>query len=294
MPTTLRPLLTTGVSGLVGSDFAKKYANVFAIDNLDISHPTRPVDITDLSAVLRVFEQSTAQHVIHLAAFTDVTKAWEQSGDKSGLAYRVNVLGTQNIITACQQFSKQLIYISTAYVFDGNKTTPYTEDDPVSPIEWYGQTKAEAESLVMSAAIPWTVLRIDQPFGAQPGLRPDIIRRIAAGLQNGSLPPQFTDHTFGPTFIDDFSTILHWVVTNNITGLYHASSGETWTDYDFALLLQNTLNLAGTIKPGNLAAYQATIQRPYQKNTALNTTKLTAQLPFSLHTIAEALTQIQL
>jgi dTDP-4-dehydrorhamnose reductase len=292
MPSPKQPLLTTGVSGLVGTHFAQSYNSLFEIDNLDILHPHRPTDITNLAAVLAAFEHSTAQTVVHLAAFTDVSKAWEQRDDKSGSAYKVNVEGTKNIIEGCRQFGKHLIYISTAYVFDGKKETPYTENDSIAPIEWYGQTKAEAEVLVQSAEIPWTILRIDQPFTSVTNTRPDIVKRIVSALKTNVLPPQFTNHTFGPTFIDDFSKILHWVITTGTTGLYHASSGEQWSDYNFALLVQKTLQISGDIFPGDLQKYLETTNRPYQKNTALNTTKLFSKLPFSVQSITDAMAQV--
>jgi dTDP-4-dehydrorhamnose reductase len=292
MPSPKQPLLTTGVSGLVGTHFAQSYNSLFEIDNLDILHPHRPTDITNLAAVLAAFEHSTAQTVVHLAAFTDVSKAWEQRDDKSGSAYKVNVEGTKNIIEGCRQFGKQLIYISTAYVFDGKKETPYAENDSIAPIEWYGQTKAEAEVLVQSAEIPWTILRIDQPFTSVTNTRPDIVKRIVSALKTNDLPPQFTNHTFGPTFIDDFSKILHWVITTGTTGLYHASSGEQWSDYNFALLVQKTLQISGDIFPGDLQKYLETTNRPYQKNTALNTTKLFSKLPFSVQSITDAMAQV--
>jgi dTDP-4-dehydrorhamnose reductase len=290
--TTAQPLLTTGVSGLVGSHFARHYQGKYQIDNLDISDPVRPIDITDRESVFRVFEQSSAESVIHLAAFTDVTKAWEQRDDTTGLAYRVNVLGTQVIADACQAFGKHLILVSTAYVFDGEKNGLYVEGDQVNPIEWYGQTKALAEEVVTAAPMPWTILRIDQPFVSDETPRPDVVRRIAQGLQSAALPPQFVDHTFGPTFVDDFSRILDWVVETKTTGLYHATSGEQWTDFAFATALQKTLKLENEVQPGKLESYLQKLNRPYQRNTALSSEKLQQLLPFSLTPISEALAKV--
>ena len=294
MTKTPIPLLTTGVSGLVGSHFARHFQSTYSIDNLDISHPTRPVDITSRDAVFRVIEQSSAQSVIHLAAFTDVSKAWEQRDDLSGLAYRVNVVGTQHITDACAAFGKHLILISTAYVFNGEKTGQYTEEDTVNPIEWYGQTKAEAELVVQKSSIPWTIFRIDQPFVSDTTPRPDVVRRIAQGLRTGTLHPQFTDHTFGPTFVDDFSRILDWAVRTKTTGLFHATSGESWSDFAFATALQKALALGGEVLPGSLDAYLQQLQRPYQRNTALDSGKLQKILPFTLTPIEEAMQRVRI
>lgn len=287
-------IIGTGLSGLVGSKLVETYQDTYQFQNLDLSNPQQPVDITNLSQVQAALNNSDAQVVLHFAAFTDVTKAWEQRGDTTGVAYRVNVEGTQNIIKACEESKKHLIHISTAYVFDGEKEELYTEEDAMHPIEWYGQTKAWAEEAVMAATSPWTILRIDQPFRSDPFPKLDLVHRLIKGFQESSLPPLFTDHYFGPTYIDDFVRVVEWVIRTRSTGLYHASSGEMWNDYDFGVQLQETIGLEGEVRPGKLDAYLQTLQRPYQRNTALNCTKLFAELDFKPKSILTALSEIQI
>lgn len=282
-------LIATGLNGLVGSKFATDFSNSYSFDRMDILDKDHSVDITNLEQIREVFKNSSAKFVLHLAAFTNVNAAWEQSGDKDGLAYQVNVEGTKNIIKACQKFDKHLIHISTAYVFDGEKEGLYLEDDKLNPIEWYGQTKAEAEAAVKGSDIDWTILRIDQPFRSDIFPRVDIVHRIINSLKEGNLYPQFTDHYFGPTFIDDFAKVIDWVIRTKASGLYNATSGEMWTDFDFATLINETLELGGEVKEGKLEDYLKTISRPYQRNTALDSSKLVRQLDFQLTPIKEAI-----
>ncbi len=290
---TKKPLITTGANGLVGSKFVQLFQDKYQIKSLELRHPTHPVDITNLNAVLSAFEQSAAESVIHLAAFTNVSAAWEQQGNKDGLVYQVNVGGTQNIIKACQQYNKHLIHISTAYVFDGEKDSQYTESDRPHPIEWYGQTKWEAEQAVMESDIDWTILRIDQPFRSDPNEKTDVAHRIVQGLQKQSLPPMFTDHYFGPTYIEDFGRVLDFFATSKTTGLFHATSGEKWSDYQFAQEIKQAHDLRGKIKKGTLDEYLKTLQRPYQRNTSLECSKLKKVLGFELTTIKQALESLQ-
>ena len=286
------PILGTGLSGLVGSKLDQLYAHKYSFDNFDITNIHRPIDITNAHQVESAINDSPAELMIHMAAFTDVTKAWEQSGDKQGLCYQVNVEGTQNIARACEKTGKHLVFISTAYIFDGQKSNPYLETDRPQPIEWYGQTKAEAEVIVSKLNSPWTILRIDQPFRSDELSRPDVVGRILSKLKDGSLPPQFTDHTLGPTYIDDLSKILDWVIRTKQTGIWHATSGESWTDFKFA---QTIAKLSGigldSVKPGLLGEYLKTTHRPYQANTVLDSSKLIRQLDFELTPIVEALKQ---
>lgn len=289
-----KSIIATGLNGLVGSKFEQLFGDVYDFDRMDASAKENPIDITNLSQVISIFERSSAQAVIHLAAYTNVTGAWEQTGDKTGPAYFVNVEGTKNIIKACQETGKHLIHISTAYVFDGKNQEMYVETDAMSPIEWYGQTKAWAEEAVVNSNIDWTILRIDQPFRSDQFPKIDTAHRIIAGLREGKLYPQFEDHFFGPTFIDDFAKVLDWCVRRKPTGLFHASSGEKWSDYDFATAINQILLLNGRVEAGHLSEYLKTLGRPYQQNTALNNQKLKSVLDFELLSVREAIAKIDL
>lgn len=286
-------VITTGLNGLIGSKLAKDFGAQYEFTNLDIAHPTQPVDITQYDQVMARFAAlPDAKSVVHFAAYTDVTGAWNQKGDKTGIAYRVNVEGTQNLIKACKETGKHLIHISTAYVFDGEKAESYVETDALSPIEWYGQTKAWAEEAVAQSDIDWTMLRIDMPFRSDAFPRVDFAHRVIKGMVEGKLYPQFNNHYVGPTFIDDFAKVIEFMLRTRTKGLFHASSGERWTDFDFAKLVNDKLNLGFEVKPGDLNAYLATLTRPYQKNTSLNCDKLKAVLDFEMRTIDQAVSEI--
>ncbi|HEX9817538.1 MAG TPA: sugar nucleotide-binding protein [Patescibacteria group bacterium] len=286
------PLLTTGLNGLVGGRFALDFDQTYQFDNLDLRDPSQPTDITDYDQVSKRFEASLATHVIHLAAYTDVTGAWQETDNKNGLAYQVNVVGTENIVKAAQATNKHIIYISTAYVFDGEKPEMYTEEDVPNPIEWYGKTKWLAEEVVKKSTTPWTILRIDQPFRSDPFEKIDTVHRIIKGIQEGTLYPQFTNHFFGPTYVNDFGKVLDFVVRVSPTGLFHASSGESWSDFEFAKLINDKLQLGGVIKESDLDAYLAKSERPYQRNTAMSSRNLKKNLDFGQKTISEAIGEV--
>lgn len=268
---TKLPLLGTGFTGLVGSKFMQMFAAEYEFANIDLANG---IDITDQSKVLEFVSQSASPVIIHFAAFTDVTKAHQEKGDKNGIVYKVNVLGTRNIVEAAKQTGKKLIHISTAYVFDGEKEGLYTEEDKVNPIEWYGQTKAMAEEEVTSANIPYTIFRIDQPYRQDEFPKLDILHRIKKGLEAGTLPPMFTDHTFTATQIEQFSEYLKSAITEPLNGIFHATTDAVTTDYEFAQKVKEQFGLPGEVREGSLAEYLKTTDRPYQKNTSLDTTKL--------------------
>ncbi|MCL2110345.1 SDR family oxidoreductase [Microgenomates group bacterium] len=284
-------IITTGINGLVGSKFKQLFSSQYEIINLGLDEAT-PTDITNLANVEAIVAQnSDAIAVVHLAAYTDVNGAFAQTDDQNGLAYQVNVLGTQNIVATARNYHKYLIAVSTAYVFDGAKETPYTETDPPRAIEWYGQTKLLAEESIISAPdLKSSILRIDQPFQNETAAKQDTLHRIITGLEANTLYPQFTDHYFGPTYLDDFAKIIDFFLRKQLTGIYHCSSGESWTDYDFARLIARKYNFdPDLVQKGSLEKYLATTNRPYQVNTALNIDKLKSVLDFDLTPIDVAI-----
>lgn len=285
-------VLVTGLSGFVGSTFRNFCQGKFECQGLDVLDPSQPVDITDYDQVIRALTKSDAKVVLHLAAFTDVTKAFEESGNKDGLAYRVNVLGTKNMARAARATGKYLIHVSTAFVFAGDKEGLYRETDEVSPIEWYGQTKAYAEEAVQEAGDKASIMRIDFPFRNLPFPKPDIVRKTVLGLEKGY--PLFDDHYFGPTYLEDLVKIFAWAIDLEPQGIYHASSGEKWSDFELAKTLIELHQLPLEVKKGKLDDYLRTLSRPYQRNTAMSSEKLSLEIDFELTPIKTALSQVAL
>lgn len=291
----MKKIITTGINGLVGSVFRSQFGNQYEMINLGLDEAGRATDITDLSAVEEVVQsEPDADTILHLAAYTDVTGAFEQTGDKDGLVYRVNVNGTKNLVEMASSYNKRLILISTAYVFDGEKKEMYVETDEPNPIEWYGQTKRWAEEAVLEANLPSSlILRIDQPFASQAHEKPDVVQRLISGMKAGNLYPQFKNHYFGPTFIDDFAKVMDFALRHQeMQGIYHTASGEQWTDFELANLVREKAGLDYEVKAGDLEEYLKTLTRPYQRNTAMSVEKLRGILDFKLKTVAEAVDEV--
>ncbi|MBI5151241.1 MAG: sugar nucleotide-binding protein [Candidatus Pacebacteria bacterium] len=287
----MNSILGTGLSGLVGSRVVDLLGKTYTFQNLDL---TTSVDITNEDQVLRAFESSDAPAVIHMAAFTNATKAWEDRGNKDGVCYKVNVVGTENIAKAAQKTGKQMIHVSTAFVFDGEKDGMYTEEDTVHPVEWYGETKALAEEAVQNMCDNWVIFRIDQPFrGDVYEKKADTTHKLITGIKNRTLYPQFTDHWFSPTIIEDFAGVLDWAIQTHASGIYHATSGIKVSDYDYACMINDALHLGGDITQGSLTEYLKTTQRPYQRNTAMNSKKLQETANIAFTPLEQAIAQIQ-
>ncbi len=286
------PLLATGATSMVGSRFQELYPE-FVIENLDLA---TGVDITDEHLVSEKISQSSAPALIHFAAFTNVDAANQQSGDKNGVCYKVNVLGTRAITKACTETGKYLIHISTDFVFDGQNPPPggYTEADTPHPIEWYGQTKSWAEEEVQKSGVKHVIARITYPYRADFPLKLDLVRKIIAKIKDGSLPPMFTDHILTPTFIDDIAITLKTFLDEQPTGIYHVVGSSFVSDYDIAATAADVFGLdKTTIKPGKLEEFLKTAKRPYQKNMATSNAKLIRDFGIHMSTLREGLEKMQ-
>lgn len=281
----------TGASGLVGTRFVDMFANKYEIFNLDL---TNNVDITSYDSVINYLDAHQAGTLIHLAAFTDTDKAFQESGDKNGLCYQVNVVGTENIVKACQTKNIHLIHISTDYVFDGTKSTPYVEDDPRNPLEWYGQTKMEAEDVVSQSGASFTIVRISYPYRGNFDLKPDLIKKIRLGLKSGDLSPRFTDTIITPTFIDDIARGFDKLVASKKEGIYHFVGSTPLSPYELARKVAAAYGFdPNIVKAGSLSEYLKNVSRPFARHVALSNQKATRELGLTFATIDQGLTEIK-
>ena len=281
------PVLGTGLSGLVGSRLVELFSHRFHFVNLDLS---TGVDITDRQKVLKIFEKTPAEAVVHFAAFTDVSRAYQERGNKNGLVYRVNVLGTRNIAQAAARFQKYLIHISTDFVFNGQKKTAYTEEDQRSPIEWYGQTKAWAEEEVEKSGASYLILRIAFPFRAHFPQKLDLVRKIIQRIKEKNLPPQFTDTIITPTFIDEIAYAVALCLEKKPQGILHCVGSTSLSPYQLAIKVAEVFDLDKTqVKPGSFKEYLKIDPRPRQQYLKLSNAKLTKTLGLPMSPIDQAL-----
>ncbi len=281
-------IIGTGLSGLVGSRIVELNPD---INFTDLSIDTG-FDILKPETLESVFAHFTGNVVLHLAAFTDTNAAWDQKGDKNGLCYQLNVVGTQNIVNLCQKYGKHLIHISTDYVFDGSKDTPYIETDIPKPLDWYAQTKDLAEKLIPNN---FTIIRIASPYRAKFDLKIDLVRKIISKLKNNETCKLFTDQITTPTFIDDIALGLRKIINDTKSGIYHLVGSSSQSVYEMGKLIAQTFNFdQNLVQPSSLADYLKTPNaRPYAPNLSLSNQKFITDFGYSPKTLIEGLLELK-
>ena len=223
-------LLITGATGQLGTDLVlsaqRSGHQVIATIHADL-------DITDKSQVDRVVGEAKADAIIHAAAWTAVD-ACESDPQR---AMSVNRDGTANIVSAARKSGSRVIYISTDYVFDGTKPTPYIESDLPNPQSVYGASKLAGEQQLDLTTDE--IVRISWVCGEHGANMVKTILRLAA--TNPTLT--FVDDQIGsPTFTSDAAPMIIEIATAGLAGIWHVTNQGSTSWFGFA---RDVLTCAG-------------------------------------------------
>lgn len=234
-------MLVTGAAGVLGTDLCQilsaKGFDVLPTDivaDKDVAY----LDVRDNSEVFAFVSREKPGLVMHLAAETDVDRC-ETEVDH---AYRTNTLGTCNVALACQREDIPMVYVSTAGVFDGTKTEPYTEFDSPNPINVYGRSKLQGEILVRQLLPRSFIVRAAWMIGGGPRKDKKFVAKIVKQLDAGTRELNaVNDKTGTLTYAPDLSRCMIDLVETKLYGLYHVANKGTCTRYDVAREVLNYL-----------------------------------------------------
>lgn len=264
-------ILATGMSGLVGTRIMEILSDQFEFDDLSL---TTGIDITNHSLIEEEMGKNNSKIVIHMAAKTDVDGCEDEKilGEES-TCWVVNVVGTENIVSSALKTGKKIIYISTDFVFDGTKDE-YTEDDIPNPVNWYGDTKYEGESIIQKSGIDYLIIRIAYPYRSYFKEKKDFVRRIIDKLNNKEKIAGLTDHILTPTFIDDIAFGLGFLIKHNYSGIFHLVGSQSIKVYDAIETIADIFGYKADIYPTTRKEYfKDKAFRPFK--LALNNDKIT-------------------
>lgn len=220
-------VLVTGANGQLGKclkDASKLYGeHTFVFADREI------LDITDKASIQRVFGENTFQYCINTAAYTNVEKA-ESEEDK---AFLVNAEGARNLAEVCSEKGVTLLQVSTDYVFDGTKRTPYLETDETNPINVYGASKLKGELWIRELCTRHFIIRTSWLYSQYGHNFYNSMLRFANEGRDLSIT---TEQLGTPTNANDLAEALLNIVASNSEayGIYHYSNEGSGTWYDFA------------------------------------------------------------
>jgi dTDP-4-dehydrorhamnose reductase len=286
-------MLITGANGLYGS----KIAQITSIKNEVYSAYRRknppahgtPIqfDISNKNQVENAFNKVHPEVVIHAASLTNV----DECETNKELAWKTNVEGTKITAEATKQCKAFLLYVSTDYVFNGEKGN-YTETDTADPINYYGFTKFKAEQLVENTLQECCIARTSVIFGETPAAEKiNFALWVVNKLRRKEPVKIVTDQWNSPTLNTNLAEMTWEIIRRKMTGIYHLSGATRISRYDFAQSIAQTFNLdSSLITPSNSFNFNWAAKRP--RDSSLNVGKAKKALTKKPLPVDEALSQL--
>jgi dTDP-4-dehydrorhamnose reductase len=224
-------ILVTGSEGQLGSDLLKILPERHEVLGCDI----QDWDITDLRIALENVERIRPDVIVNAAAYTDVDGC-ELNPD---LAYRVNTLGAHNLAIAGRKVGAVMVHVSTDFVFDGKKGSPYLEFDPPHPLSVYGKSKLASEQWVAAVLSTYFIVRTAWLYGRR---GKNFVKTILRLAEEKEVLRVVDDQIGSPTYSWDLAQKIAELIETEAYGIYHATNGGQSSWYEFA---SDILRLAG-------------------------------------------------
>jgi len=266
-------VIVTGANGMLGSGIIKEFGGKYKFYSVD-KDPLEPilpnpvqVDLTDRKKLEQIFTEIKPDLVIHCAAITNV----DFCEDNPELAHKVNVEATGNLAKLCKKSNAVMIYISTDYVFDGDKGN-YTESDSPSPVGVYAKTKLQGEDEVITSGAKYIIARTSI-YGWNMLKKACFVEWIINSNKEKKEVNIFTDQFSTPIFTINLAEILFELYENKNYGLFNIVGSEKISKYDFAMKIAEIFNLdKSLIKKTTIDKFPFKAKRP--KDISLNIEKV--------------------
>ena len=270
-------LLVTGASGLLGHKVAQlaieKGHEVYSTYKEHATNFGTPIklDLADQNEISKAITKLKPEAIIHAAAYTDV----DGCETNQNLAWKINAEATKQIAEASTRINSHLTYISTDYVFDGDKGF-YTEEDKTNPISYYGYTKLKGEEFTKEHATKWCIARPSVLYGWL-----DYKQNFATWLINSLNQKKevkvLEDQYVSPTLNTNLAQMLLEITQRKILGILHTAGGTRISRHEYALRLAEVFNLnKDLIKPAKMDEMSWKTKRP--KDSSLNVNRAAALL----------------
>jgi len=257
-------VLITGANGQLGQSFYS-IANDFSDINFYFRN-SKELDITKNEEVIEIFNEIKPNFCINCAAYTAVDKA-ESEPEK---AHQINVKGVENLAIACKKTDTTLIHISTDFIFDGTKNTPYLELDTTNPLGIYGKTKLVGEEIILKTWEKHIIIRTSWVYSQFGNNFLKTMLRLGAERTEISV---VNDQIGTPTNAVDLAFAILKIIQNPKFGIYNYSNLGVCSWFDFAQKIFQISNNQIVTHPILTSQYPTPAQRP--KYSVLDKTKIT-------------------
>lgn len=255
--------LVTGAAGLIGSQVVKDLIiqnyQVYSCYNDSIPQngiPTK-LDLTNQNNIKNILNEIQPDVIIHLAAMTGV----DLCEAEQDLAMTINAKATETLANESAKQKAFFVYVSTDYIFDGNKGMKKENDSP-NPLGFYGKSKLSGEISLNNSASGWCIARTSTPFGVHP-TKKSFPLWVKENLESKKEISVLTDQYTSPTYVVNLSKMLIEVATRQITGIIHLAGANRISRFSLAEMVADRLNLdKNLLKPATITEMNWKAQRP--------------------------------
>ncbi|MEK6933411.1 MAG: SDR family oxidoreductase [Nanoarchaeota archaeon] len=274
-------ILITGSAGFVGKNlfnYLKNEHEVYGISRRTGEITTHKCDITKKDDIMQVLNSINPDIIVHSAALTFVDFCEEHKDE----AWTINVEGTMNLAKWSFFNKKKVIYISTDYVYAGEKGN-YFEESETKPVNFYGETKLAAEKIV-SILTNFLILRSTVIFGYEPGGNNFMMQIV--NLKNNRIIVK--DQISNPTDVLVLCEYIKRSIEKNLNGIYVATGPETVDRFEFASIIADVFGIdKNLLQRGKTSDSGQKALRPLNNGT--NSSKLRSVLDYKCPSLRESL-----
>jgi dTDP-4-dehydrorhamnose reductase len=239
-----------GATGMLGKALVRRWT-----DDEVTGLGSAQADIRVSAQVESAIQQSKPEWIVLAAAYTDV----DGCELNPTLSSAVNTFGAVNVARAAAAAGARLLLVSTDYVFDGRKSTPYEPGDARNPINAYGRSKAEAEEKIASVLSDACIVRTSWLFGPGGKCFPDTILKLAATRPEIEV---VNDQSGCPTYTQDLADAIRSLCKSEARGIIHCTNRGESSWYDFAREIIRQAGLKTVVRPTTSESFVRPAPRP--------------------------------
>jgi dTDP-4-dehydrorhamnose reductase len=276
----MKRVLVIGAKGMLGSDLMPVLRAELPKDEI-VGWDIEEIDIREEEQTVAQIEKLRPSMVIHLAAYTDV----DGCELDEGRAFGVNAEGTKHVARAASRCQAKMVYLSTDYVFDGNKKEPYVESDAPHPLNVYGRSKLQGEQYVQTWAKELLIIRTQWLYGRY---GKNFVSSILRQANEKEVLSIVDDQVGSPTYTVDLAQAISALIQRDAQGIFHVANSDhcTWN-----LFGETILKLSGLDRVKVIPISSRELGRPAARPSysVLSCQKLKRETGFVLRSWSEAL-----
>lgn len=241
-------IIVTGTSGQLGSELKQLCGNEYQFIDRSILNLNNP------DAVRKFFDNTKITGVIHGAAYTNV----ELAETEKDMAFLINQESSRAIAEMAKKHQYKMTYISTDFVFDGKKSTPYTEKDTTNPLNIYGQSKLGGEIAIKDSDCDHLILRTSWVYST---FGNNFVKKIIKLTETQKNLKVIQDQIGSLTYAKELAEVI--LKSQELKGTYHFSNEGSGSWYDVACEIKRSLKMNVSITPVFSEEFKSKATRPH-------------------------------